>query len=55
MKKLIKKLLTNWVVRNFPFVVTTKVNHVKTIYIKKGKIREWRSYDENHNRIELVK
>jgi len=55
MKKLIKKLLTNWVLRNFHFEITTKVNHVKTIMIKKGKIREWRSYDENHNRIALVK
>ena len=55
MNKLLKKILTKWVLKNYPFAVTTKVNKVYTIFVKKGKIREWRSYDENHNRIELMK
>jgi len=55
MKNLIKRILNKWVLKNYPFHMTKKVHHIKTIYIKKGKIREWRSYDENHNRIPLVK
>tara|TARA_R110000851_G_scaffold92662_4_gene202161 strand:+ start:1776 stop:1943 length:168 start_codon:yes stop_codon:yes gene_type:complete len=54
MENLIKRILAKWVLRNYPFNVTTKVLIIKTIYVKKGKIREWRSYDENHNRIELI-
>ena len=55
MNNLIKRILTKWVLRNYPFKITTKVNNVFTVYVKKGKIREWRSYDENHNRIPLMK
>lgn len=51
MKKIIKRLLTAYVLRNYPFAITSEHVIVKTIYVKKGKIREWRSYDENHNRI----
>jgi len=54
MNYLLKKILTKWVLKNYPFMVTTKVKIIKTIYVKKGKIREWRSYDENHNRIPLT-
>lgn len=55
MNTLLKILLRKWVLKNFPFNETTKVKYIKTIYVKKGKIREWRSYDEIHNRIPLVK
>ena len=61
MNKLLKALLKNWVLKNFPketqteVITIKKVERIKTIFVKKGKIREWRSYDENHNRIDLVK
>ena len=55
MKKIIKKILTNWVIKNYPFKITTKVIIVKTIYVKKGKIMEWRSFDEKGNRIPVIK
>ena len=54
MNNLFKRLLAKWVLKNYPFMVTTKFKIIKTIYVKKGKIREWRSYDENHNRIPLT-
>ena len=54
MNTIIKNLLSNWVLKNYPFMTTTKVETIKTIYVKKGKIKEWRSYDENHNRIPLT-
>ena len=51
MKKLFKKLITGFVLRNFPFIITTQVNHFTTIQIKKGKLREFRTYDSNNNRM----
>ena len=54
-KMTIKRMLTKWVLKNYPFLITTKVVKKYTIYVKKGKIREWRTYDENHNRISLTK
>ena len=53
MNNLLKRILRKWVLRNYPFIITTKVETIRTIYVKKGKIRGWRSYDENHNRIPL--
>ena len=47
--KFIKEALRKWCIKNFPLQETTKV-HFKTL-VKKGKIREWRTYDENHVRI----
>ncbi|WP_299116981.1 hypothetical protein [uncultured Winogradskyella sp.] len=61
MNEIIKRLLKKWVIKNFKEEIRSetkiinKVKHVKTILVKKGKIREWRSYDENHNRIDLIK
>ena len=57
MKKLIKKWLTNYCIKNYPLQLTTRVIEIKifTVLVKKGKIKEWRSYDENHNRINLKK
>lgn len=57
MKKLIKKWLTNYCIKNYPLQLTTRVIEIKifTVLVKKGKIKEWRSYDENHNRIKLKK
>jgi hypothetical protein len=54
MNKILKKLLRSWVLNNFPFNETTKINHIKTILIKKRRIKEWRSYDENHKRIKTI-
>lgn len=49
----LKKKLTRWVIANYPFdaVVKTKTIKYYLVYVKKGKIREWRMYDENHNRV----
>ena len=61
MNELLKRLLKNWVLKNFPqetenkVVVEKKIERIKTIFVKKGKKREWRSYDENHNRIPVIK
>ncbi len=30
-----------------------KITHYKTIYIKKGKIREYRTYDQSGKRVEV--
>ena len=49
-----KKIMLWWVLRSYPFVVTTKVNMFKTIYVKKGKIREWRTYNADGVRVELI-
>lgn len=48
MKKLFKSIISSFVLKNFPFKTTTKVliDKYETIYVKKGKIREWRTYKE---------
>lgn len=55
MKKLLihlfKKQLIAFCLKNFPLQLTTKTVKHKLILVKKGKIRQWRMYDENHNRI----
>lgn len=51
MNKLLKKLLTNWVLKNYPFMVTTQVDHFKKVLVKKGKIREYRVFDSKGNRL----
>ena len=53
MNNLLKRLLLKWVLKNYPFMVTTKVKIYHTIWVKKGKKRGWRTYDENHNRVKL--
>jgi len=57
LRKKINQWLTGYCIKNFPLQITTKTveKKITTIYVKKGKIREWRSYDENHNRIKLNK
>ncbi|MCR9254337.1 MAG: hypothetical protein NXI20_28245 [bacterium] len=49
----LKRKMTKWVLINFPFQVTTKVHHYDTIFIKKGKIREWRTYDSLGSRVDI--
>lgn len=48
----LKKKLTRWVIANYPFQATTetKIINYRLVYVKKGKLREWRMYDENNNR-----
>ena len=50
-KELIKRLLTKWVLKNYPLAVTTEVHYFTKIFVKKGKRREWRTYDQLHNRV----
>ena len=53
MKTKIKRIIAKILINYF------KVNHEKKytfynkVYVKKGKIREWRTYDSNFNRIDL--
>lgn len=51
MKKFIKRLLTNWVLKNYPFKITTKVDKYYTIFVKKGKIREVRTFTGSGARV----
>ena len=51
MKKLFKKLITPFVLNNFPFKITTHVENFKRVLVKKGKIKEWRIFDSNGKRI----
>lgn len=58
---ILKKLLKPWVLKNFPKETKTEikikydVKRITTILVKKGKIKEWRSYDKDHNRIDVIK
>lgn len=56
--KFIKRLLRLWhlkfALKNFPLFVTHKILVFKRIYIKKGKIREWRIYDNEGKRIKSI-
>ena len=54
MKKLFKILITGFVLKNFPFIVTTKVNQYNTVLVKKGKAKEWRTFDINGRRMAYV-
>jgi hypothetical protein len=48
MKAIFKKLISKFVLKNFPFDETTKVHidHYDTVYVKKGKVREWRTFKD---------
>jgi len=45
------KSVSEWVLSNYPFRVTTRVKRFKTVFVKKGKIREWRTFTENGIRV----
>ncbi len=47
----IERIVRKWCLKNYPLETTTLVTKEYQIFVKKGKIREWRIYDENHNRI----
>ena len=49
--RIIKNWMVKWCTKNYPLMITTKIKKRFVIYVKKGKIREWRTYDEQHNRI----
>ncbi len=51
MRKIIRNILTKWCLKHFPLKMTTKNVVLYKVYVKKGKIREWRLYDENYNRL----
>lgn len=51
MPKKVKNWLAKWYLKNYPLTVTTKIEKKYVILVKKGKIKEWRTYDENHNRL----
>lgn len=43
--------LTRFLMKNYPLSITTKTRKYKTVLIKKGRIREWRTYDQDGTRI----
>ncbi len=47
--------LTRFVLQHYPWRVTTQVDKYKTVLVKKGKIREWRTYAESGKRVQLLK
>lgn len=54
-KTIFRKQLVAFCLKNFPLQLTTKTLKHKLILVKKGKIRQWRMYDENHIRIHNFK
>ena len=52
MKKFILEKLRPIVKKYYPKQL--EVTKITTILVKKGRIKEWRSYDHNHNRIDYV-
>ena len=51
----LKKKLTKWVLRNYPFNVTTQVDRYQTVYVKKGRIREWRTFKDGVRQAHVIK
>ena len=49
MNQLLKRLLTKWVIKNYPFAMTTEV--FITTLVKKGKKKEWRTFTSKGERI----
>ena len=54
MKKWVQKIIKRWAAKKFPRRFTTKVRTYDTVYVKKGKIREWRTFDLTGNRMHNV-
>lgn len=56
-RKLFRLQLIKFCLHEYPLEITTEkiYYHYKIILVKKGKIKEWRSYDENHKRIYNLK
>ena len=50
-KAFFESLMLKWALKNFPLVVTTKTLIYHKVYVKKGKIREWRIFNEDGVRI----
>jgi len=53
LKKHFRVQLISFCIENFPLQITTEkmiLKH-KVVLVKKGKIKEWRMYDSNHNRV----
>lgn len=55
MIKHLNNLILKYCLKKFPQQTKIIEEKVTTILVKKGKIREWRTYDKDHNRIELKK
>ena len=52
----IKKKLTSWVMKNYPFNITTRVDKYETVYVKKGKrIREYRTFKDGVRQAKVLK
>lgn len=51
LKRKFKEWITPYVLRNFPFEQTTKIHRFKTVYVKKGKIKEVRTYNSEGKRM----
>jgi len=53
-KKFIRSLMLKWALKNFPLSVTTKTLIYRKVFVKKGKIREWRIFNEKGVRTNIT-
>ena len=55
--KWLKAKLSKWVLGNYPFQSTTHVtiDHYDTVLIKKGKIKEWRTFKDGVRQAVVMK
>lgn len=44
LSKFFEKQILEYCLKNFPLMITTKTRNVDKIYVKKGKIRQWRTF-----------
>jgi len=51
----LKNKLTKWVLKNYPFEITTRVDKYQTVYVKKGRIREWRTFKDGKRQAHVIK
>ena len=51
----LKNKLTKWVMKNYPFLITTQVDKYETVYVKKGRIREWRTFKDGVRQANVLK
>ena len=54
MKKWIERIVKRWAAKKYRRIFEKKVRFYETVYVKKGKVREWRTFDMNGVRMSRV-
>ena len=49
--KFIRSFMLKWALKNFPLAITTKTIIYHKVFVKKGKLREWRVFNGEGIRI----